>query len=255
MPIIHAIESGAKKIMLGLGGSATNDGGIGILAALGFEFLDKLGNKLIPNGNNLIELAAIREPSNGIPTIEFELACDVDNVLYGKNGAAYVYAAQKGASPIDITYLDEGLQHLAKILMLQCGIDYSETKGCGAAGGIPVTILSFFNASIKKGIDLVLSQTNIKNVAAEADIFITGEGKIDNQSSHGKVTSGITDLAKFYSKSCIGYCGIDASGNSLTRKFQQIYQLKNSAVTHQDAMDNAATLLYWLVKHTIVNHI
>ncbi|MDI9366127.1 MAG: glycerate kinase [Flavobacterium sp.] len=251
--IKYAIKSGAKKIMLGLGGSATNDGGIGILSALGFQFLDASGYILAPIGLNLSAVSFIKKPSNGFTNIEFELACDVDNVLYGQSGAAHVYAAQKGASKIEIAYLDEGLQHLAKLLMLQCGIDYSETKGCGAAGGIPVALLSFFNAKIRKGIDLVLEQSNLLNLAAKADLLITGEGKIDNQSLHGKVVSSIASIAKFHRKPCIAYCGVNASNNSFNDAFKNIFALKNNTITEQYAIENASSLLFELVKHTIAS--
>jgi glycerate kinase len=249
--INHAIQSGAKKIILGLGGSATNDGGIGILDALGFKFLDSLGNVLVPMGKHLSQIAAIKEPINGIPNIRFELACDVDNTLFGANGAAYMYAAQKGASPADILHLDKGLQHLTKITRLQCGTDYSQIKGCGAAGGIPVGILSFFNAKIVKGINVVLNHSNLLSFATQADIIITGEGKVDDQSLHGKVVHSIADIAKLYKKCCIAYCGINSSGNSLAAELKNIYQIKKDDISMQYAIDNADALLFNLVKSTI----
>lgn len=253
--IKHALDKGAKKIILGLGGSATNDGGIGILSALGFKFFDVFGNILEPNGSNLLAIKSIHEPKTGIPKVEFVLACDVNNELYGENGAAFVYAAQKGASKDDIVYLDKGLQSLSNLLVSLGLDDFSKTKGCGAAGGIPLGILSFFDATIEKGIDLVIRQSNILNVAAKADLLITGEGKIDNQSMHGKVIASIADIAKFHAKPCLAYCGIDTSKKDLQDVFKAIYAIKNDTMSEDYAVENASVLLLKKVMDTIGEHI
>ena len=251
--IKHAINNGAKKIILGLGGSATNDGGIGILAALGYKFLDKDGNLLVPIGKHLRAIKQINQSKLYAPNIEIELACDVDNILFGNQGAAYMYAGQKGASENDIKVLDEGLRNLSSVLSKYCGADFSATQGCGAAGGIPLGIQSFFNAKIVKGINLIINHSGILHYASKADLFITGEGKIDNQSLHGKVISSIANIANSNGKSCIAYCGINTVNESFQKQFNNIFAIKNDTISEQYSIDNASNLLLELVEKTIKN--
>lgn len=205
--IKEAITKGAKKIILGLGGSATNDAGTGILAALGFIFLDKNKKVLQPKGGNLLEIQEILPPANK-DEIELEVACDVINPLFGRNGAAYIYAPQKGANTDEVQLLDDGLRHINNILVEDTGKNYAEMPGAGAAGGIAVGLMNYYQVKLKQGIEMVIAASGIKDTIHDADIIITGEGKIDSQSMEGKVVSSIADIAKKYSIPVIGLCGV-----------------------------------------------
>ena len=187
--ILHAIENGAKKVILGIGGSATTDGGMGCAAALGAKFLDKNGTPVPLSGKGLsmvekVDLSGIYE---AVKKAEITVLCDVDNPLFGKNGAAYVYSPQKGADEKTVEYLDKGLRNLAEKTKLATGRDFSSEKGAGAAGGMGFAMISFFNAKLMSGSDCILSLTDFENKAKSADIVITGEGKMDFQSIMGKV--------------------------------------------------------------------
>lgn len=187
--IMKAIQNGAKKVILGIGGSATTDGGIGCAAALGAKFLDKNGNSVPLTGKGLSMVEAV--DLSGIPQIvkdtEITVLCDVDNPLYGENGAAYVYSPQKGADPETVEYLDKGLRNLSEKTEKALGKDYSQVKGAGAAGGIGFGMISFLDASLISGSECILTMTDFERKAKEADLVITGEGKMDFQSVMGKV--------------------------------------------------------------------
>ncbi|MEP7376277.1 MAG: glycerate kinase [Chitinophagaceae bacterium] len=242
--IKHAIERGAKKIILGLGGSATNDGGTGILSALGFQLISKSGSLLQASGENLLAIQKII-PAPFIPSVKFEIACDVQNVLYGHQGAAYIYAPQKGADKEQVEFLDKGLKNLADILKEQTGKDISKIPGTGAAGGIAACLLSFFDVNMKKGIELITEAGDIENEISGADLIITGEGKIDDQSGEGKVVGYIAALAKKYGVPCIGLCGITELDKTGSKKMglKKIIALQDGSVTNKEAMNNAAALL------------
>ncbi len=209
--IKHAYENGAKKILLGLGGSATNDCGIGMASALGWKFLDKNGTELEPNGKNLINVRNILPPGN-LPGIPVTAACDVDNPLYGKNGAAYVYAPQKGADSVMVEQLDEGLRNLAEVIKRDVGIDVSAVPGAGAAGGMGAGVLAFLGGELRRGIDIVFDLLKFSENAEKADIVITGEGRLDFQSLSGKVISGVLERVKGRGKMIIAVCGCAGEG-------------------------------------------
>ena len=187
--ILKAVENGAKRVILGIGGSATTDGGMGCAAALGAEFLDINGNRVPLSGKGLSMLRKI--DLSGIPEMvkntEITVLCDVENPLYGKNGAAYVYSPQKGASPVTVEFLDRGLRNLAEKTVKATGKDYSEIKGAGAAGGMGFGMMSFLSARLISGSECILTMTDFERKARKADIIITGEGKMDFQSLMGKV--------------------------------------------------------------------
>ncbi len=187
--ILEAIKSGAKKVILGIGGSATTDGGMGAAAALGAKFLDKDGREVPLTGKGLSMVETVN--LSGIPQIvkdtEITVLCDVDNPLYGINGAAYVYSPQKGADTKTVEYLDNGLRNLAEKAEKALGKDFSKIKGAGAAGGLGFGMISFLSASLVSGSECILSMTDFERKAKEADLVITGEGKMDFQSVMGKV--------------------------------------------------------------------
>ena len=248
--IRHAIDKGAKKIILGLGGSATNDGGTGILSALGFQFSNEQGDPLPASGENLQRIRIIIPPSF-IPVINFELACDVNNTLYGTHGAAYIYAPQKGADEKQVVILDHGLQNLSRVIIQQTGKDISNIPGTGAAGGIAAGLLPFFEVEMKNGIELIIAASKIEEFLADADLLITGEGKIDNQTSAGKVVGHVAFLAKKRGLDCIAFCGSVELNVFETLGVKKIVALVDELSTEEQAMKNAASLLEEKVFQTI----
>ena len=198
--IIDAINSGAKKIILGLGGSATNDGGCGMAVALGVKFKDEQDQEFIPTGGTLSQIYKI-DMNNIYPKIkdvEFISMCDVDNPLCGKLGASAVFAPQKGADEDMVKLLDEGLAHLAKIIKRDLHIEVKDIKGAGAAGGLGAGSIAFLQSKLTKGIDVILDTINFDELVSKADIVFTGEGKFDSQSLHGKVVMGVANRSQKY---------------------------------------------------------
>lgn len=198
--IIDAVNSGAKKIILGLGGSATNDGGCGMATALGVKFKDEQDQEFIPTGGTLSQIYKIDMNNiySKIKDIEFISMCDVDNPLCGKLGASAVFAPQKGADEDMVKSLDEGLAHLAKIIKRDLHIEVKDIKGAGAAGGLGAGSIAFLQSKLTKGIDVILDTINFDELVSKADIVFTGEGKFDSQSLHGKVVMGVANRSQKY---------------------------------------------------------
>lgn len=190
--IKNAVESGCEKILLGLGGSCTNDGGCGAAAALGTVFLDLKGESFVPTGGTLKNISRIiRSPLN----FAIEAMCDVKNPLFGEKGAAYVFAPQKGADSGEVMLLDDGLRHLAEKISESLDTDVSEIEGGGAAGGFGAGVCAFWNGKLVRGIDAVLDQADFDALVRDADMIFTGEGCIDSQSKDGKVIDGVVSRA------------------------------------------------------------
>ncbi|MDZ7878653.1 MAG: glycerate kinase [Saprospiraceae bacterium] len=201
--INDALKNGAKRIVLGIGGSATNDLGIGMATALGWQFLDKNKDKLLGIGENLTKIETMIPPQySTLFEATFEVMCDVQNPLLGANGAANVYARQKGASDAAIETLEVGAFNFWKRAKASPKV---ETEGAGAAGGLGFGALFFLNATIKRGIDAVMDLTNFDEQVAWADVIFTGEGRLDSQTARGKLIAGI--VARARKKSVIALCG------------------------------------------------
>lgn len=198
--IIDAINSGVKKIILGLGGSATNDGGCGMAVALGVKFKDEQDQEFIPTGGTLSQIYKIDMNNiySKIKDVEFISMCDVDNPLCGRLGASAVFAPQKGADEDMVKSLDEGLAHLAKIIKRDLHIEVKDIKGAGAAGGLGAGSIAFLQSKLTKGIDVILDTINFDELVSKADIVFTGEGKFDSQSLHGKVVMGVANRSQKY---------------------------------------------------------
>lgn len=201
-----AEQRGAKRIILGLGGSATNDCGAGMASELGFVFLDKNGNAFVPVGGTLADIEHIISPKEpfGVPVTA---ACDVTNPLFGADGAAYVFAPQKGANAEQVGLLDRGLHHMADILKRDLNFNSENLPGAGAAGGLGAGASAFLNAELRSGIDIVLDESGFDKLAANADIVITGEGRFDSQSVNGKVMSGVCRRAAKAGAKVYAVCG------------------------------------------------
>lgn len=191
--IAHAVDSGCRKILLGLGGSATNDGGCGCAAALGVRFYDADGQSFVPVGDTLGRIVRIdtAEAAALLRSVEITVMCDVTNPLYGPTGAAYVFAPQKGADAEKVKSLDAGLRHFGDVIRSQYGLDVSAMPGAGAAGGMGAGCVALLGGTIQSGIDAVLDVTGFDRQLEGADLVITGEGRIDSQSADGKVVSGV----------------------------------------------------------------
>ncbi len=196
--IRHAVAKGCKKIVVGLGGSCTNDMGAGAAAGAGAVFYDKDGNAFVPTGDTLpkiakIDTSAVKALLDGVEVVAM---CDIDNPLYGKTGAAYVFSPQKGADPETVELLDENLRAAAETVKSELGLDVADIPGAGAAGGMGAGMVAFFGATLKPGIETVLDTVGFESIASDADFIFTGEGKIDSQSLRGKVVIGIAQRAK-----------------------------------------------------------
>lgn len=197
--IVHAVkEKGCRKIILGIGGSATNDGGMGLSKALGVRFYNEEHDELEPCGQNLCQIDRIDTISvdSIFSEIDITIACDVENTLCGQLGSAKVYGPQKGATKEMVELLDQGLNHFGRLMENKSGKDLMDLKGIGAAGGMALPLVALFDAQLKSGLDIVLDEINFNELIREADLIITGEGKTDSQSAMGKVISGIGSRGK-----------------------------------------------------------
>tara|TARA_R110002012_G_scaffold61085_1_gene160173 strand:+ start:65887 stop:67023 length:1137 start_codon:yes stop_codon:yes gene_type:complete len=207
--IADALEKGAKSIVLGIGGSATNDGGMGMAKALGYSFLNADGMELEPIGRNLGNVKEINQ-DNVNPKLsgaKIQVACDVNNPFYGENGAAKIYGAQKGASEDDILFLDKGLESFAKVLQSTFNVNVQNISGAGAAGGVGGGAVVFLNAKLASGVDLVMELANFDEVLEGADWVITGEGQLDGQTFSGKTINGVVQSAKKHQVPIAAFCG------------------------------------------------
>lgn len=221
-----AIDAGADCIVLGLGGSATTDGGTGLARALGFHFLDTAGHDIPLGGGSLVDLSRIddSEVPYFVKNVPIVLACDVTNPLTGPEGAAHVFAPQKGANAAQIELLDQGLANLAHVIMQYNGRDIECIPGTGAAGGTGGGTLGLFNTTVRPGIELVLDLAHGREACAWADVIITGEGSIDSQTPYGKVPSGIAKLAQSQGKPTI------AIGGTVTRDPHTVEALNETGI-------------------------
>ena len=196
--ILAAARSGAKRLVIGLGGSATNDAGCGAAAACGVRFLDKDGRSFVPVGGTLGDIASIdlSGMDGKVKDMPITAMCDIDNPFYGPTGAAAIFGPQKGADEAMVADLDGKMKHLASVIEEQIGVDLQEIPGSGAAGGMGGGMKAFFGARMQMGIDAVLETTGFEKLAADADVVFTGEGKVDTQSLRGKVVIGVARKAK-----------------------------------------------------------
>lgn len=221
--IYHALEQGFNKFVICLGGSSTNDGGAGILKALGFKFLDHNGNCLSEGGLALQQLKKIdtSDVKSVVRNATFQIACDVTNPLLGKNGASSIYGPQKGATAEMVDELDKSLMVFAEYVKQQKGNDLQSIPGAGAAGGTAFGLLAFLNAELKPGIDIVIEHTKFESYFTNqsVDLLLTGEGKIDAQTNSGKVVSGLAEMANRYNIPTVAIAGaIEENINPLYEK-------------------------------------
>jgi glycerate kinase len=242
------LDAGAKSIIVGIGGSATNDGGAGMAEALGVRFLDATGKQIARGGAALEKLARIdltgKDPRLG--AVEVLVACDVQNALCGPEGASAVYGPQKGASLTDVELLDRALERYGTIIRSTIGIDVLSIPGGGAAGGLGAGLVAFCGATLKRGIDLFFELTGFEDRLKEVDLVITGEGRIDPQVKFGKALAGVIDVARRHGVPTIAVVGaVDGPRESfVNREFlAELEPLANGETSVSEAMKNASVLL------------
>lgn len=243
----HALDEGCRTVLLGLGGSATNDGGTGAAAALGARFLDAGGKPLAPGGAALAGLASIDLSAfdKRMADVHLTLASDVTNPLCGENGAAAVYGPQKGASPEDVATLDAALGHLAGVVKTQTGTDWAALPGAGAAGGLGFGMMAFCGGALKPGIETVLDAAGMDALLADCDLLITGEGRLDGQSLQGKVLTGLAGRAQRYGVPVLAIAGSigDGAQDAYKHGVSAVMAVPAGAAPLEDLMKNAAALV------------
>ncbi|MCR4429932.1 MAG: glycerate kinase [Tepidanaerobacteraceae bacterium] len=242
-----ALDKGCRKIIIGIGGSATNDGGVGMAQALGVRFLDKQGKEIGFGGGELarIEHIDISDLDSRVKAAQFIVASDVKNVLYGPDGASAVYGPQKGATPEMVDILDKNLKHLADVIKMELGKDISQIPGSGAAGGLGAALMAFLDADMKPGIDIIMDLSDFPEKVKGADLVITGEGSTDFQTMFGKVPFGVAHVAKKYGKPVICISG------SLGKGYEKLYDagitalfsIVNKPMALEEAMEKGGELL------------
>lgn len=236
------LDKGVEKIILGIGGSATNDGGAGFAQALGVSLKDKKGHELSFGGAALSQLHTIDVSGLDarLKDIRIEVASDVSNPLCGENGASYVFGPQKGATSEIIRILDDALRHYSAIIKEQLGKDVAQTPGAGAAGGLGAGLLVFTNAQMRRGVDIIIEYTNLHEIIKKADYVFTGEGGIDFQTEFGKTPYGVAQVAKSENKKIIAIAGYLGKGiDSLYDMFDAIFGIMPGVMTMPEAIKTA----------------
>jgi glycerate kinase len=259
--ILDAASRGANEIIIGLGGSATNDGGFGMARAIGFEFFTERGRELDglkPSSScggaepvqdqkservsDLIELGRIEKPGKlSLPKII--AAVDVQNLLLGENGATRVFGPQKGASEDELSVLERALTRLADVVAEEFGFDYRDRPGAGAAGGLGFGLMSFCGATIRPGFDVVAEAVGLESKMKGVDVVITGEGSLDRQTLEGKTPAGVARLARKFGKKVFAIAGRYDGNEQVHELFDEVYQLARSGISEKEQMKRAGELL------------
>ena len=250
--IRDALQRGCRRFLVGIGGSATNDAGAGMLQALGYRFLDGNGNELGKGGQILEQIESI-DSENVLPLLQeavFTVACDVGNPFSGENGAAFVYARQKGADDAMIRQLDKGLKQFAAVIRASTGKDIDAIAGAGAAGGLGGGFLAFLRATLKPGIQIALEALDFDTRIQDADLIITGEGKLDRQTGMGKTPAGVLEAAKRQQIPVIAIGGtVEDTDALLQQGFLAVLSIQPGPVSPEQAME--ASFAYRQIERTV----
>ncbi|MDI3425855.1 glycerate kinase [Enterobacter sp. V87_3] len=242
--IRHALDAGVKHIIIGIGGSATNDGGAGMVQALGGKLLGANGQPVGQGGGELANLARIdvSELDRRLADCRIEVACDVTNPLTGEEGASAIFGPQKGATPEMIVTLDNALEHYAQVIARDLDIDVLHLAGGGAAGGMGAALYAFCGAQLRQGIEIVTDALHLDEQVADADLVITGEGRIDSQTIHGKVPVGVARVAKRYNKPVIGIAGSLTADVGVVHDhgIDAVFSVIYTICSLEDALENAS---------------
>ena len=237
--LLDAMKRGVQRIVIGIGGSATNDAGIGMAAALGFRFLDASEELLEPIIANMDRLAKIEKPDAPCP--EILVACDVNNPLLGPHGCTRIYGPQKGVT--DFEFFENRLLHLAEIAKRDLGVDHRVVAGAGAAGGLGFGLMTFCGAKLTSGFDLIADLVHLRERIAAADLVITGEGRLDAQTLHGKGPMGVADMAREVGKPVAAFAGAIEAEDQLRTRFDLICAIKPKEMPLAEAMQRGPELL------------
>ena len=241
--IRHALDAGVEHIVIGIGGSATNDGGAGMVQALGARLLDAQNNDIAHGGAGLEALARIdiSQLDARLAACQIEVACDVTNRLTGKEGASAVFGPQKGATPEVVARLDRALTHYAQLISRDLDVNVLELAGGGAAGGMGAALYAFCGAQLRSGIEIVTDALHLDAWVADADLVVTGEGRIDSQTIHGKVPVGVANVAKRYNKPVIGIAGSLTPDVGIVHDhgIDAVFSVIYTICTLEDALKNA----------------
>ncbi|WP_299019079.1 glycerate kinase [uncultured Photobacterium sp.] len=239
-----ALDNGVEHIIIGIGGSATNDGGIGMAQALGFRFLDANDKEIGFGGDELSRLETINTThvDPRLAKIKLEVACDVDNPLCGPKGASHIFGPQKGATPEMVKQLDANLAHYTNVIKTQLGRDVKERAGAGAAGGLGAAFLGLLDASLRPGIEIVMDAVHLTEILFDADLVITGEGRIDSQTIHGKTPIGVARTAKKFQIPVIGIAGCLSNDCNVVydHGIDAVFSVVPRAMELKDALDEAS---------------
>ncbi len=247
--INKAISLDVTRVIIGLGGSATNDAGVGMLQAMGFQFYSSKNEPVKKGNKGLAEIQAInsiaRIDLSPLKGIEFIVASDVKNPLTGPTGASLVFGPQKGATQSQALSMDENMKHFSLMVLKWLNIDIQKIQGGGAAGGLGASLVAFLNAQLVPGFDLFAQLTGLEEKIKSADLIVTGEGSLDAQSLEGKAPFGVAILAKKYNKKVIGVCGISPENERehILQYFNEIIQLKSQVISKEKAIRRASGLL------------
>lgn len=242
--IRSALDHGVKHCIIGIGGSATNDGGAGMAQALGAKLLDAQGESIGFGGGALdaLKRVDVSELDQRIKSCRFEVACDVTNPLTGKLGASAVFGPQKGATPAMIVQLDNALKQYAEVIRHSLDIDVDQVPGSGAAGGMGAALLAFCGAELRQGIEIVTEALGLDELVRDASLVITGEGRIDSQTVHGKVPIGVARVAKRYNKPVVGIAGSLTADVGVVHEhgLDAVFSVLYNICSLEEALDNAA---------------
>ena len=243
-----ALNDGVNHIILGIGGSATNDGGSGMLQALGVKLLDQNGEQIGYGGGQLKYISTIEmeELDARIKDVTIEVACDVDNPLTGSTGASYIYGPQKGADSEMVKELDANLFHYSEMIKEHLGKEVNNIKGAGAAGGIGAGLVAFLSGELKRGIDIITSVTRLEDHVKDASLVITGEGKIDHQTIYGKTPIGVSKIAKKYNVPVICLAGTVTKDSDVVFEhgISALFSIVPGIMTLEEAIADAPDLMY-----------
>jgi len=237
--IQSALAKGARRVLIGIGGSATNDGGLGVAIALGYTF-KKGGQPFSPTLETILEADQVVKPAS-LPAFELIVACDVDNPLLGPRGATRVYGPQKGVT--DFTWFEQRLKHLADLARRDLGNDSRDVPGAGAAGGLGFGLMAFLGGRLVSGFDMVSTQVGLEARVAAADLVVTGEGRLDEQSLQGKGPVGVARLARRLGKKIVGVAGTVDDSAALRAQFDQLIPIKPAAMPLDEAMRRTGELI------------
>ncbi|WP_435927971.1 glycerate 2-kinase [Dryocola sp. BD613] len=246
--ILRALDNGVRNIIIGIGGSATNDGGAGMLQALGAKLSDAAGKEVSPGGGSLLSLSSIDISGldKRLERCVINVACDVTNPLTGDNGASRIFGPQKGADEATIVELDRNLAHFAQVIKKQLRKDVENTPGAGAAGGMGAALMAFLGADLRSGVEIVTEALNLEEHIHNCSLVVTGEGRMDSQSIRGKVPVGVAAIAKRYRKPVIGIAGSLACDVAIVHQhgIDAVFSVLTSVGTLDEALKNAFDNIY-----------